>query len=138
MSGSNLKIAANNTTLNPNETMKFTVVQKAGGTAKIVAAYSLTAANAVVTSNETSSRKPIAKTIPKLSKRSMTNLATPPRGRTFTSQMVFRASFNWAKTPEAPTSNVMKPTTIATTLVLPCGAVLTTIACTALAALGPM
>ncbi len=105
-SGSTLKIRAKSPVTTANETMKFNAWRTASGKGRRPLNHFPNAANALLSINDTSRRKPVPSTATKDRNRSFTNPQTPRPSLGSTPQTVLSASWSWPKTPEAPSSNV--------------------------------
>src|SRR5712672_4833748 len=76
---------------------------------KKVEAYVATAVNAALSSNETNSKKPMPRTMPKLRNLYLSMFQTPVLEVVSTFQIVFSASCISVKTPDAPISKIAIP-----------------------------
>ena len=98
-SGSTLKIAAKKTVVTENVSTPSTSVLTRANSPAISRA---SAASTVLMNIEVSSRKPMPNTIAIDRKRRSIVSPQPRSGRSWTSQIVFIASWSWAKTFDAP------------------------------------
>ena len=96
-----------------NETTSSTPWRSAAGTGSRPPKDPPRALSTELRMSETSSRKPIPKTMESDRKRSLMKPQIPRPGFGSTSQIVFIESCNWPKTPDAATSRVTTPTTLA-------------------------
>ncbi len=118
-SGIVLKMSAKNRVKMPKEMTKFTMNNRISASDTRPPMKLPRLASTVLRTSDTSRMKPMVSTIVKERKRSLMIPTMPRLGLGLTPKMVFMASCNWVKTPDAPNSSRARPNSVGSNSPLP-------------------